>query len=69
MNIVLEINRFLIYSPLPPALRRFEKQMLENYDSEEHILEDLFHVMLVIEVFCVHSGLISQDPGSAVSAA
>lgn len=43
--------------------------MLENDDSEEHILEDLFDVVLVIAVFCIHSGHISQDPGSAVSAA
>jgi len=65
---MLEINRFLKCSSLPFAPRWSEKWMLENDDSQEHI-EDLFHAVIVIEVFCIHSGHISQDPGSAVSAA
>lgn len=43
--------------------------MLENDDSEKHSLKDLFHAVLVIALFCIHSGHVSQDPGSAVSAA
>lgn len=43
--------------------------MLGNDASEECILEDHFHAVLVIKVFYIHSGHISQDPGCAVSAA
>lgn len=44
--------------------------MSENDDdSEICVLEDLFQVLLVIEVFCVLCGHVSQGPGCTVLAA